>query len=111
MPLVQSGLILCSTSMASAEFALLPKPLSCSTMKVPSPIDLRPEKPCIGWPLNGSLMPVSRGTALSERNDVPMTLSVVSMRFLSALVNLPDTARSAGASAGGLKKLNAGTMA
>ena len=67
--------------MASGELAFEPKPLSVRVRKVPSFRFLMPDRPCTGWPLNGRLMPVGRGAALSESAEMPGTLSGVSTRW------------------------------
>ena len=79
-------------SIESGELAFEPKPLSVMIQKLPSGIVLMPEWPWIGWPLNGSLTPVSRS------NDLPITVPSASTRL--PVVYLPDVWRSTGASAG-----------
>src|SRR5215468_10494872 len=80
-PDFQFGLTTWNISMASGELALEPKPLSVSVRKLPSLRSLMPERPCTGWPLKGRLMPVGRGAALSDRAEMPGTLSGVSTRW------------------------------
>ena len=92
-------------SAESTEFILLPKPLSESDQKVPSPAFLMPEKPCTGWPSKGSERPVRRTPSL------PGTVPSASTRRRSGVVYLPDIASEAGASAGGAMKVAAGRMA
>ena len=67
--------------MASGELAFEPKPLSVRVRNVPSFMFLMPDRPCTGWPLSGRLMPVGRGAALSDRAEMPGTLSGVSIRW------------------------------
>src|ERR1044072_6036453 len=78
-------------------------PLSAITQNSPLPIDLMPEWPCSGWPLNGSDTPVGRSY------DLPITLPTASTRL--PVVYLPGCLRSAGASAGASTKLSAGSTA
>src|SRR6185436_8335410 len=78
-------------------------PLSVTTQNSPLPIDLMPEWPCSGWPLNGSDTPVGRSY------DLPITLPTASTRL--PVVYLPGCLRSAGASAGASTKLSAGSTA
>src|ERR1700675_4636585 len=99
-------------SMASGELRLLPNPLLVRTQKVPSLAVLMPENPCTGWPAaKGTLRPVGRGAARSERNDVPGTLPGVSWRRPSGVVYFPDSLRLSGASLGAATKLAAGRRA
>ena len=79
--------MLCSISIVSEEFSLLPKPLSERLQKVPSGIVLMPEKPCIGWPSKGSDRPVKRTPSL------PGTVPSASVRLRSGVVNLPEVFR------------------
>ena len=83
MPLVQSGLIRCSTSIASAELALVPKPLSCSTQKDSVAADFEPGEALHRLALERQLTPVSRGTACADMNDVPITEPTASIRLRS----------------------------
>ena len=80
VPAFQSGLMMWNISMASGELAFEPKPLSVRVRKVPSFRLRMPDRPCTGWPLNGSLMPVGRGAFLSDRAEMPMALSGASTR-------------------------------
>lgn len=73
--------------MASGELSLEPKPLSDSDQKLPSSMVLMPEKPCTGWPSNGTDRPVLRTPSL------PSTVPMPSARLRSAVVNLPDVFR------------------
>ncbi|MNT46048.1 hypothetical protein D3C72_1826690 [compost metagenome] len=89
--------------MKSGELALAPAPLSVSTQKLPSAMRLMPECPWAGWPRNGSDTPVGRPL------DLPSTVPGVSTRC--AVVNLPLTCRSAGASFGTASRVWAGSTA
>ena len=80
-PVFQSGFTTWNISMASGELAFEPKPLSVKVRNVPSFMFLMPDRPCTGWPLSGRLMPVGRGAALSDRAEMPGTLSGVSIRW------------------------------
>ena len=89
--------------MKSGELALAPAPLSVRIQKLPSAMCLMPEWPCSGWPRNGSETPVGRPA------DRPSMLPGLSLRW--AVVNLPLSCRSAGASLGAGMKLCAGSTA
>src|SRR5450631_3111218 len=97
--------------MASGELALEPKPLSVRVRNVPSFRFLMPDSPCTGWPLNGRLMPVGRGAALSESAEMPGTLSGVSILWPGGPAKRPEICRSGGASAGAGTSVMAGRMA
>lgn len=65
----------------------------------------------MGWPLSGTLKPVLRGASLADRNEVPSSDPTTSIRRPSLDVNLPDTLKSPGASAGGAVEVAAGNSA
>ena len=79
VPAFQSGFTTWNISMASGELAFEPKPLSVRVRNVPSFRFLIPDSPCTGWPLNGRLMPVGRGAALSDSAEMPGTLAGASI--------------------------------
>src|SRR6218665_1606572 len=91
--------------MESEEFIFEPKPLSDRLQKVPSGMDLMPEKPCTACPSKGSERPV--GTTPS----LPGTVASASVRLRSGVVNLPAFFRWAAASAGGAITVLAGSTA
>ena len=101
VPAFQSGLMWWNMSSASPLSFLAPKPLSVITQKLPSAVALMPEKPCIGWPLNGVETPVRRGADAGEMYDVPGMVPIASTRRHSGPVYLPAIANDSGASFGG----------
>ena len=111
VPAFQSGFTTWNISMASGELAFEPKPLSVRVRNVPSFRFLMPDRPCTGWPLNGRLMPVGRGAALSERAEMPGTLSGVSILWVGGPAKRPEICSSGGASAGAGTSVMAGRMA
>ena len=96
VPAFQSGLMWWNMSSASPLSFLAPNPLSVITQKVPSGIALMPEKPCIGWPLNGVETPVRRGADWGEMYDVPGMVPIASTRRHSGPVYLPAIANDFG---------------